>query len=100
MYCVCILLHVELLMKLEEESGPMSQDLEDTIATPSDTTIDLTKSLIDCVEKYINGTNTLTILLLFLFTCLECRTHLMLYVALKDGELIFIRMCINHSNFK
>jgi len=90
-------------MRLEEESGPMSQDLEDTTASPSDTTVDLAKSLIDCVEKYINGTCTtnysIIILFTFLFTFLECRKHLMLYVALKDGELIYIYVC-RHSNFK
>ena len=42
-------------MKLEEESQLMSHDLEDTTANPSEATIELTKSLIDCIEKYING---------------------------------------------
>ena len=50
LYCV------ELLIKLEEESQLMSHDLEDTTANPSEITIELTKSLIDCIEKYINGT--------------------------------------------
>jgi len=42
-------------MKLEEESHLISHDLEDTSATPSEATIELTKSLIDCVERYVNG---------------------------------------------
>lgn len=47
---------VELIIKLEEESQLMSHDLEDTTASPSEATVELTKSLIDCIEKYINGT--------------------------------------------
>ena len=79
---------VELIMKLEEESQQISHDLEDTTATPSEATIELTKSLIDCIEKYINGTYIKPILmyLLCIFMLIECRLHLMLYVALRDGE--------------
>ena len=47
---------VELLMRLEEESQLLSHDLEDTTVNPSEATIQLTKSLVACLEKYINGT--------------------------------------------
>ena len=60
---MCMLYCVELLNKLEEESQLMSHDLEDTTANPSEATIELTKSLIDCIEKYINGTYTQPILM-------------------------------------
>ena len=56
MLLYCVLYCVELLIKLEEESQLMSHDLEDTTVNPSEATIELTKSLIDCIEKYINGT--------------------------------------------
>lgn len=49
-------------MKLEEESQLISHDLEDTAAKPSEATIELTKSLIDCIEKYVNGTYTHTLM--------------------------------------
>ena len=53
--CIYNCYGVELLMKLEEESHLISHDLEDTSATPSEATVELTKSLIDCVERYVNG---------------------------------------------
>lgn len=46
---------VELLLRLEEDSQQLSHDLEDTVVKPSEVTIELTKSLIECVEKYVNG---------------------------------------------
>ena len=76
-------------MKLEEESQLISHDLEDTAAKPSEVTVELTKSLIDCIEKYVNGKYSHILMpIIKSFSHIECRIHLMLYVALKEGELI------------
>ena len=50
---LCTCFTVELLMKLEEESQLISHDLEDTAAKPSEATIELTKSLIDCIKNML-----------------------------------------------
>ena len=91
----CVYCTVELISKLEEESQLMSHDLEDTVATPSESTVELAKSLIDCIEKYINGmythtdnTNVRICYNSHVFLLTECRLHLMLYVALRDGEFM------------